>query len=100
MPEDGVNSMNAYDNTVRETDEYVARATKRSGPRRQRVDVLHERPRPAVGEGGAFFNHGYQENVVRNALLVFPPPSSPRAHWNELAAAPVAACDLAPTFST
>jgi arylsulfatase A-like enzyme len=57
-----------------------------------------------LGEGGAFFNHGYQTNVVRDPLLVFPPPSadhSPAARdsqWSEIATAQVSACDLAPTI--
>lgn len=99
FPEDGANSIGAYDNTIRVTDEYVARV----------FDALRQRdPRgwmfftsdhgQALGEGGAFYHRGYQSNVVRDPLLVFPPDATSRLRWTSLADAQIAACDLAPTI--
>ncbi|MBX3215836.1 MAG: phosphoethanolamine transferase [Labilithrix sp.] len=99
FPEDGVNSMGAYDNTIRVTDEVVARLFEALRARDPEAWLFftsdHGQP---LGEGGAFYNHGYQSNVVRDPLLVFPPPSSDRAAWEEIARAPASACDLPPTI--
>ena len=98
LPEDGVNSVNAYDNTVRETDEYVARVFEALRARDPEAWMFftsdHGQP---LGEGGAFFNHGSQSNVVRDPLLAFPPDAMV-ARFAELADSPLAACDLAPTM--
>lgn len=98
FPEDGTNSVGAYDNTVRVTDEYLARVFDAVRARDAGAWMFftsdHGQP---LGEGGAFFNHGYQPNVVRDPLLVFPPAGADRAQWAEIAAAQVSACDLAPT---
>ncbi len=99
FPEDGVNSVEAYDNSIRVTDEYLARV----------FDALRARDPEgwmfftsdhgqALGEGGAFFNHGYQANVVRDPLLLFPPPSANADTWRAIADAPASACDLVPTL--
>ena len=96
--EDGVNSVGAYDNTVRVTDEYLARvydAVRAKDPGAW-VFFTSDHGQP-LGEGGAFFNHGYQSNVVRDPLLVFAPKDADRARWAELTSAQVSACDLAPT---
>ncbi|MBX3207752.1 MAG: phosphoethanolamine transferase [Labilithrix sp.] len=97
--EDGVNSMGAYDNTIRVTDEFVARIFEALRARDPEAWLFftsdHGQP---LGEGGAFYNHGYQSNVVKDPLLVFPPPSSDRAAWEEIARAPTSACDLTPTL--
>ena len=103
LPEDGVNSVNAYDNTVRVTDEYVARVFETLRARDPEAWMFFTSDHgQALGEGGAFFNHGYQSNVVRDPLLVFPPASESvaprRERYEELAHAQVAACDLAPTL--
>lgn len=99
FPEDGSNGMAAYDNTVRVTDEYVARVFAELRERDPKAWLFftsdHGQP---LGEGGAFYNHGYQSNVVRDPLLVFPPPSSDRAAWAARASMPVSACDLTPTM--
>lgn len=99
LPEDGVNSMNAYDNTLRVTDEYLARVFEALRERDPGAWMFftsdHGQP---LGEGGAFFNRGYQSNVVRDPLLVFPPPGADSARWAVIAAAQVSACDLAPTL--
>jgi arylsulfatase A-like enzyme len=99
FPEDGVNGMAAYDNTIRVTDEYVARVFEALRQRDPDAWMFftsdHGQP---LGEGGAFYNKGYQTNVVRDPLLAFPPPSSDHAEWSKRAATPVSACDLAPTL--
>lgn len=99
FPEDGVNSIGAYDNTIRVTDEFVARLEGALRARDPEAWLFftsdHGQP---LGEGGAFFNHGYQTNVVKDPLLAFPPASSDRATWNALAGAQVSACDLTPTI--
>jgi glucan phosphoethanolaminetransferase (alkaline phosphatase superfamily) len=98
LPEDRVNSINAYDNTVRETDEYLARVfdalRARDGAAWMFFTSDHGQP---LGEGNAFFNHGYQENVTRDPLLVFAPPSE-ASRFEAIVGAQVAACDLAPTI--
>jgi phosphoglycerol transferase MdoB-like AlkP superfamily enzyme len=98
LPEDRVNSINAYDNTVRETDEYLARLFDALRARDPSAWMFytsdHGQP---LGEGNAFFNHGYQENVIRDPLLAFA-PAPERAQLAAAAAAQVAACDLAPTL--
>ena len=97
--EDGVNSIGAYDNTIRVTDEFVARLFDALRARDPEAWLFftsdHGQP---LGEGGAFFNHGYQTNVVKDPLLAFPPPSGNRAMWTALAGAQVSACDLTPTI--
>ncbi|MBX3261772.1 MAG: phosphoethanolamine transferase [Labilithrix sp.] len=99
FPEDGVNSMGAYDNTIRVTDEVLARLFEALRARDPEAWLFftsdHGQP---LGEGGAFYNHGYQSNVVKDPLLVFPPPSSDRATWRAIAEAPASACDLMPTI--
>ncbi len=99
FPEDGINGVAAYDNTIRVTDEYVARVFETLRERDPEAWMFftsdHGQP---LGEGGAFYNHGYQSNVVRDPLLVFPPASSDRASWKRRATMPVAACDLTPTI--
>ena len=97
---EGVNSLAAYDNTIRVTDEYLAQV---------RAALVKKDPHAwmfftsdhgqALGEGGAFYHRGYQSNVVRDPLFVFPPPS-PGAleEWRTIAKRPVSACDLAPTL--
>jgi phosphoglycerol transferase MdoB-like AlkP superfamily enzyme len=98
LPEDRVNSINAYDNTVRETDEYLARLFEALRARDPNAWMFytsdHGQP---LGEGNAFFNHGYQENVIRDPLLAFA-PASEQAQLAAAAGAQVAACDLAPTL--
>ena len=99
FPEDGVNGMAAYDNTIRVTDEYVARVFEALRKRDPEAWMFfssdHGQP---LGQGGAFYNKGYQSNVVRDPLLAFPPPSSDRAAWTARKAMPVSACDLTPTI--
>jgi hypothetical protein len=99
LPEDGVNSTNAYDNTIRVTDEYVARVLEALRVRDAGAWMFftsdHGQP---LGEGGAFFNRGYQANVVRDPFLVFPPDAAAYDTFAALVDAPVAACDLAPTI--
>ena len=99
LPEDGVNSMNAYDNTIRVTDEYLARVFETLRERDPQAWMFytsdHGQP---LGEGGAFFNRGYQPNVVRDPLMVFPPPGADADRWAAIATAQVSACDLAPTI--
>lgn len=96
--EEGVNSIGAYDNTIRVTDEFLSRLEA----------ALHERDSQAwmfftsdhgqpLGEGGAFYNHGYQSNVVRDPLFVFPPDSS-KSEMRVVADAQTSACDVAPTI--
>jgi arylsulfatase A-like enzyme len=98
FPEDGVNSIGAYDNTIRVTDDYLARlfAALRERDPRAWLFFTSDHGQP-LGEGGAFFNRGYQSNVVKDPLLVFPPPSE-HAEWATLAGAQVSACDLTPTI--
>jgi glucan phosphoethanolaminetransferase (alkaline phosphatase superfamily) len=99
LPEDGVNSMNAYDNTVVLTDEYVARVFEALRARDPQAWMFFTSDHgQALGEGGAFFHRGYQSNVVRDPLFVFPPDAAARAQWSALADAQVSACDLAPTI--
>jgi phosphoglycerol transferase MdoB-like AlkP superfamily enzyme len=99
FPEDGVNSIAAYDNTVRVTDAYVARVFEELRARDPHAWMFFTSDHgQALGEGGAFYHRGYQSNVVRDPLLVFPPDAAARAQWIALARAPVAACDLAPTI--
>jgi hypothetical protein len=99
FPEDGVNGTAAYDNSIRVTDEFVARVFEALRQRDPHAWMFfssdHGQP---LGEGGSFFNRGYQSNVVRDPLLAFPPPSSDRALWSDLAERPVSACDLTPTI--
>jgi len=99
FPEDGVNSMAAYDNSIRVTDEFVARtfATLRARDPDAWMFFTSDHGQ-ALGEGGAFYNRGYQTNVVRDPLLVFPPPSADPAEWALLADAQASACDLTPTI--
>jgi glucan phosphoethanolaminetransferase (alkaline phosphatase superfamily) len=99
FPEDGVNGANAYDNTIRVTDEYVARVfeTLRARDPNAWLFFTSDHGQP-LGEGGAFFNRGYQSNVVRDPLLAFPPQSSDHARWTEIADSQVSACDLTPTI--
>lgn len=102
--EDGVNSVGAYDNTIRVTDEYLARIHEAVRARDAGAWMFftsdHGQP---LGEGGAFFNHGYQTNVVRDPLLVFPPAASTSAAEREAivhaAKAPVSACDVTPSIA-
>jgi hypothetical protein len=98
FPEDGVNGMPAYDNTIRVTDEFVARvfAALRERDPKAWMFFTSDHGQP-LGEGGAFYNHGYQSNVVRDPLLAFPPKTE-HAAWEAIAAAPASACDLTPTI--
>lgn len=98
LPEDRVNSINAYDNTVHETDEYLARVLEALRARDANAWMFftsdHGQP---LGDGYAFFNRGYQESITRDPLLVFAPtPDRPR--FAAISGAQVAACDLAPTI--
>ncbi len=99
LPEDRVNSVNAYDNTVRETDEYLARLFGALRARDPHAWLFytsdHGQP---LGEGFAFYNHGYQESVIRDPLMVFPPDTQSREAFTAMVSAQVAACDLAPTI--
>jgi glucan phosphoethanolaminetransferase (alkaline phosphatase superfamily) len=96
-PEDGANSIEAYDNTVRVTDEYVARVFEALRARDPKAYLFFTSDHgQALGEGGAFYHRGYQSNVVRDPLLVFPPEDD--ARLAKLAEMPVSACDLAPTM--
>jgi glucan phosphoethanolaminetransferase (alkaline phosphatase superfamily) len=96
--EDGVNSIGAYDNTIVVTDEYVASVFDALRARDPNAWMFftsdHGQP---LGESGAFYNRGYQSNVVRDPLLVFPPPAE-RARAAALVEAQVSACDLTPTI--
>jgi hypothetical protein len=97
LPEKSANSINAYDNTVRETDEYLGRLYEGLRARDPDAWLLYTSDHgQALGDGDAFFNHGYQQNVVRDPLLVFPPAAEER-RFEAMAGAQVAACDLAPT---
>jgi len=100
FPEDGgANSIGAYDNTIRVTDEYVATVFQALRARDPEAWMIFTSDHgQALGEGGAFFHRGYQSNVVRAPLLVFPPNEEGHATWSALANAQVSACDLAPTF--
>jgi glucan phosphoethanolaminetransferase (alkaline phosphatase superfamily) len=100
FPEDeGINSMAAYDNTIRETDDVVARIFEAVRARDARAWMFFTSDHgQALGEGGAFYHRGYQSNVVKDPLLVFPPDEAARAAWTALVDAPVSACDLAPTI--
>jgi hypothetical protein len=100
FPEDeGVNSIAAYDNTIRVTDEFVTRVFEALRARDPRAWMFFTSDHgQALGEGGAFYHRGYQSNVVRDPLLVFPPDRAGRDRWTELADAPVSACDLTPTI--
>lgn len=95
---DGVNSIGAYDNTIRVTDEFLARLDKelraRDGAAWMFFTSDHGQP---LGEGGAFYNHGYQSNVVRDPLFVFPPADA-RGDMHAVAEAQTSACDVAPTI--
>lgn len=98
--EDGVNSIGAYDNTIRVTDEYVAAvfgALRDRDPKNSWMFFTSDHGQ-ALGEGGAFYHRGYQSNVVRDPLLVFPPNEEERVKWTALKNAQVSACDLAPTL--
>ena len=102
FPEDGVNSVGAYDNTIRVTDEYLGRVFEALRARDPDAWMFftsdHGQP---LGEGGAFFNHGYQANVVRDPLFVFPPATATeaqRAAIRDASVAPVSACDITPTI--
>ncbi|MBX3231956.1 MAG: phosphoethanolamine transferase [Labilithrix sp.] len=98
FPEDGVNSIGAYDNTIRVTDELLARV--HAALRERDPDAWmfftsdHGQP---LGEGGAFYNHGYQSNVVRDPLFVLP-PAAERSAMRAVADAQTSACDVAPTI--
>jgi glucan phosphoethanolaminetransferase (alkaline phosphatase superfamily) len=97
--EDGINGTAAYDNTIRVTDEFLSRLFAAVRSRDPKAWLLFTSDHgQALGEGGAFFNRGYQSNVVRDPLLVFPPTSADRERWQTLADAPFSACDLAPTL--
>jgi glucan phosphoethanolaminetransferase (alkaline phosphatase superfamily) len=100
FPEDeGVNSTAAYDNTVRVTDDFVARLFEAVRGRDPHAWMFFTSDHgQALGEGGAFYHRGYQSNVVRDPLLVFPPDAEGRKQWLALADAPVSACDLTPTI--
>ena len=91
---EGVNSIGAYDNTIRVTDEFLARLNAELRTRDSNAWLFftsdHGQP---LGEGGAFYNHGYQSNVVRDPLLVFPPVAE-RANMNAVAEAQTSACDV------
>jgi hypothetical protein len=99
FPEDGINSIGAYDNTIRVTDEYLARVLDvvRARDPQSWMFFTSDHGQP-LGEGGAFFNRGYQSNVVRDPLLVFPPDEASRAFFAALADQPTSACDLTPTI--
>ncbi len=97
--EDGINSVEAYDNTIRVTDEYLARVLDALRARDPQAWMFFTSDHgQALGEGGAFFNHGYQSNVVRDPLLLFPPPSADQEQWRAIAETPASACDLVPTL--
>ena len=96
--EDGVNSIGAYDNTIRVTDEFLSRLQAAVHTRDPNAWMFftsdHGQP---LGEGGAFYNHGYQSNVVRDPLFVFPPPSGKTA-IHAVSEAQTSACDVTPTI--
>jgi glucan phosphoethanolaminetransferase (alkaline phosphatase superfamily) len=97
--DEGVNSMAAYDNTIRVTDEFVTTILTAVRQRDPHAWMFFTSDHgQALGEGGAFFHRGYQSNVVKDPLLVFPPDEDARAQWTALADAPISACDLAPTI--
>jgi len=99
VPEEGVNSIRAYDNSVRVTDEFLARTFDKLHARDPNAWMFFTSDHgQALGEGGAFFNRGYQLNVVRDPLLVFLPKDTDRAPWHALSPAQVSACDVAPTI--
>jgi phosphoglycerol transferase MdoB-like AlkP superfamily enzyme len=95
---EGVNSIGAYDNTIRVTDEFLSRLHEALEGRDQNAWMFftsdHGQP---LGEGGAFYNHGYQSNVVRDPLFVFPPRDA-RTAMHAVAEAQTSACDVAPTI--
>ena len=93
---EGVNSLAAYDNTIRVTDEYLAQvhaALVKKDPHAWMFFTSDHGQ--ALGEGGAFYHRGYQTNVVRDPLFVFPPDHVDE--WRAIAKRPMSACDLAPT---
>ena len=94
---EGWNSLAAYDNTIRVTDDYLAQvhaALVKKDPRAWMFFTSDHGQ--ALGEGGAFYHRGYQSNVVRDPLFVFPPEQLEQ--WRAIAKRPVSACDLAPTL--
>lgn len=95
---EGVNSIGAYDNTIRVTDEFLTRihgALRARDPNAWMFFTSdHGQP---LGEGGAFYNHGYQSNVVRDPLFVLP-PAAERPAMHAVAEAQTSACDVAPTI--
>ena len=94
---EGANSLGAYDNTIRVTDDYVAAVFAALRARDPHAWMFFTSDHgQALGEGGAFYHRGYQSNVVRDPLLVFPPEHA--ADWKAIADRPVSACDLAPTI--
>lgn len=98
FPEEGVNSIGAYDNTIRVTDEFLSRlhAALRARDPEAWMFFTSDHGQP-LGEGGAFYNHGYQSNVVQDPLFVFPPEAS-RPAMRAVAEAQTSACDVAPTI--
>lgn len=96
--EEGVNSIGAYDNTIRVTDEFLTRLHEalRSRDADAWMFFTSDHGQP-LGEGGAFYNHGYQSNVVRDPLFVLPPVAA-RSSMHAVAEAQTSACDVAPTI--
>lgn len=97
LPENGENSVNAYDNTVRYADMYLSRLVDEA----RRIDpntwVFYASDHGEhVSDQGSHFHADFLPEVIRNPLLVFPPLGLMDAVQAALDA-PVSAADIVPT---
>ncbi|GGO81124.1 hypothetical protein GCM10011348_19450 [Marinobacterium nitratireducens] len=97
LPEEGPNSVNAYDNTVRYTDRYLARlvAEARAADANTWVFYSSDHGEHVAGEKSQF-HHDFRPEVIRNPLLIFPPQGRGEAVRVNLDA-PVTHADIVPT---
>ncbi|WP_201341056.1 sulfatase-like hydrolase/transferase [Abyssogena phaseoliformis symbiont] len=76
LSEGDENSMNAYDNTVVKTDDYIATLINHMRKQYPSSWVFYSAdhgPRQGLGRKSGMFNQGFNKNTIHNPLLISPP---------------------------
>ncbi|MBW5290663.1 MAG: hypothetical protein Rsou_0255 [Candidatus Ruthia sp. Asou_11_S2] len=74
LPEEDENSMNAYDNTVVKTDDYIATLVNHMRKQHPSSWVFYSADHgQGLGGKSGMFNQGFNKNTIHNPLLISPP---------------------------
>lgn len=94
LPENKPNGINAYDNTVWYADHYLNELVNRVRAKAPDAWIFYSTDHGEhVSEGGGRFHSDFTDEVIHNALLVFPPPAY-REQIARQSDAPVSQADI------